>query len=716
MASPAYLTVKQFADSIGIGERRAREALRRCHDGGQWRGWALNVVTNHSRGGASGLSYLVRVDSLPPELSLSAKAMFVNGTDDGNSAPLALPAPATGTALAVQNQMPISLPAISASTAASKREWEWKWELIRRAAALPEGSSARADMIRQLAAEPVRVPGGARRQVGESTIRAWLRAYAEKGLAGLCRKPRSDRGNDRVMISRTWDDGVSLSDEVKAEIVAKLITRVKSAWAEAGGGKGKGAAKGGGGWKVCCRLATTRLIELTRAAGLDLPTQQLLALCEVPRGFVESHRNYAIIALKNKDAKAFFDTAAPRTRRTRDRMVPMELVVGDVHHLDIYKRRDDGSLHTPKLIGWLDVATNRMFITLVFVEKGRMIRQEDITASFIEMTQHPEWGMPQALYLDNGGEYSKLGFVDDAMKLATLAQCQDFRVECSTDARRKMVIHAQPYNAPAKPIEGIFAVLEGGAFAMVPGWIGGNRMKAKTKNVGSEPSVFIGTEDEFRQIIATAMDYFHTNIQGGSLKGKTPREAITTAVMAGWKRTDIDPMALHAVFAKEVTREVTQGELSYNGTTFRATELLGLLPGTKVRVRIPIVGDKNALPVMDENGRFLCIAEPAPRYDFLDPAGATDRGRRISAQNEAIRAMTREIEPLDLVAEMGAAAALHPPAPIPQSGGTIRLSDDMEAISQAAKQLPATRAQALDAQTQARLAQRAAMTKLLAAG
>jgi hypothetical protein len=334
--------------------------------------------------------------------------------------------------------------------------------------------------------------------------------------------------------------------------------------------------------------------------------------------------------------------------------------------------------------------------------------------------------MPQALYLDNGGEYSKLGFVNDAMKLASFAQCQSFRVGIADDdpkisgmihkARRDMVIRAQPYNAPAKPIEGIFAVLERGPLAMVPGWIGGNRMTAKTKNVGQEPQHFEGDESEFRQVITTALDYYHTTAQNGSLNGKSPREAFALAVNSGWKRTDVEPLALQSVFAVEEVREVTQGEFTYKNTTYRADGLLHLLPGTKVRIRVPLAGSKSQLPVLDEQGRYLCIAVPAPSYGFFDPAGAKDRQQRTGTQNRAIAQMNEEIEDLDLVNEMRETADLHPAAPIPESGGTIRLSDEMQAIAKAKEQLPSIQTQAQDAQYRERLSRSAVLEKLAAAG
>lgn len=717
--SDLSLSSREFASIAGIEERRATRALSRAVQGYTWRGHPLSVIAQYGRGGSSGLSYLVRIDSLPADLRLRAEAMFGQDEAEEEATASNLPVP-------VQNHLPVSL---SAAPVIASREWEWRLEVIRPALQhgkdTPERSAAIQELSNRVFMVPHKAKGHVRKSFSENTLRSWLNKYEGRGIAGLCRKSRSDKGENRVIISRSWDDAVPFTDDQKYAIQQALITRVKTIWTAAGGGKGVGGGKNGGGWRICARLASHRLIELTREAGCGFSDAQLVALCEVPRGFVEPHRNFAILALKNNDAKGFFDKALPRTRRTRYGMLPMDLVVGDVHHLDIYLSREDGSLFTPKIIAWCDLATNRMFCTLAFVEKGKGIRQGDVIASFIDMTQHPEWGMPKCLYLDNGGEYSKLGFVDDAMKLAQLAGCQDFRlghvdddpgmrntVTRAANSRRKMVVNAQPYNAPAKPIEGVFAVLEAGPLAMLPGWIGGDRMKAKTKNVGKAPSPFDGDEEAFSEAFHAALDYYHTNPQDGSLKGLTPWQAFTQAVENGWRRIDVERFALQTVFASEEIREVSQGEFSYNGTFYRAERLLSLLPGTKVVLRIPHVGDRNRLPIMDLDGNFLCIAEPSTLHGFLDQAGAAERSQRTRQQNRALAVMAEEVEDIDLPEEMRKAAQLHPPAPIPDSAGTIRLSDQAEEIAKATKQLPASRTQAEDDQYRERLARSAALTKL----
>lgn len=82
-----------------------------------------------------------------------------------------------------------------------------------------------------------------------------------------------------------------------------------------------------------------------------------------------------------------------------------------------------------------------------------------------------------------------------------------------------------------------------------------------------------------------------------------------------------------------------QGEFSYGNTLYRHDELVKLGAGVKVRVCIPVIGDKERLAVLDENGAFICIATPSPRSGFLDAGGAKERGRRKKVQTKAINVL-----------------------------------------------------------------------------
>ncbi len=81
------------------------------------------------------------------------------------------------------------------------------------------------------------------------------------------------------------------------------------------------------------------------------------------------------------------------------------------------------------------------------------------------MVSHPEWGLPGTLYLDNGGEYNWSKFIDDAMQLGDMTVLQSI----DKNARLSSIVKAMPYNAAAKPIEGLFGSLEQGVLSSIPG-------------------------------------------------------------------------------------------------------------------------------------------------------------------------------------------------------------------------------------------------------
>lgn len=674
-----WIDAAELAARASISERKARHVLARAALGQPWRGVSLIVRFVSCRGAPNGLKREVLEQSLPPELRAREPREL-------------------------QSEQ---LPAVARTVAGASAElWQERLQVIGPALRAPARSAERAELIK-LAAD--------RHQVGERTIRAWIAAYEARGVAGLAARPRTDRGERRILIARNWDCAVELPAATKEDIATKLQRKVRSLWAH-----------GAPGWRHVVRMASVELAELTRGAGAGLPEPTLHLVCLVPRYFVERERRYQLVATKDKDAKAFFDHQQPRVRRSYAGLLPSEIVVADVHHLDVQWQRPDGTVTTPKLISWLDLATQRLFTTVVFCAPGEGVRREHVAGSFIDMTQHPEWGVPQRLYLDNGSEFVELGFVDDAMRLADLAQLQGFTIGFRDDApeipgarrsTRRMIINAQPYNAPGKPkIEGVFGILERGPFAMLPGWVGGNRMRKKTHNVGKEPVPFDGTESDFAGAVQDAIDYYHTHRQTGQLGGKSPNEALAEAVAKGWQRIDVDRAALEAVFARDELRTVRQGEFSIEGRIYRHDALLSLLTGSKVRVRIPVIGDRDQLPVFAESGAFLCIAEPAPLHHPLDRSGARDKRVRSKMQTRAISLMRRDVDPIDLQAEMRRAAAVAPAPPAVASAGIIRLAPEHEAVATATRERPsARRAREAEIARRDRAATRAAAKKLLEA-
>lgn len=633
-----WLTSLELSQVARIDKATTSRILRRSLEGHSWRKTKLNVIVRGGCRGRGGLSYTVALDSLPADLQAKYRAE--------NPVPPALPVPALpAPELAVSCRFPRPTD-ISSRLAA-----------IRPALAYPPRSAGRALAVRTSAKEF---------GCSEDSIYKWLRDHETGDLPALGRKTRSDKGKKAVLVSRRWDRTVPFDDERKAAIAGELLNHARALWANGVPGRKHGAL-----------IATAWLVMRTRQEGFDLPNAEMLKVCAVPRAFVARERSYRRHAVKAKDAKRHDDLHKARGIRKPPEH-PMDVVVADVHHFKILFPRPDGTMCTPKLIGWLDMATKRLFASFVFLDPGQGIRQEHIARSFIEMTQHPHWGMPQTLYIDNGGEFNKMDLIDDAMKLAW-RNFQESRggVQAGRPAHLPNIIRALPHNAAAKPIEGIFGVLQRGAFAMIPGWFGAILDRKKTANVGRPPTPFKGDHNDFRDTLRRMLDYYETIEQFGALKGRSPRMAFNAAVEAGWRRTDMARDALLFTFATERVCTVKHGNIKIGDTHYGHDALL-MESTNKVRVRVPVIDAHEGIYVYDRDNKALCFAEPLTRYGYLDVAGAKDVGRRQTKQNRMYAEQRAEFGDVDLAAGAMAYADLHPPALTPESGATIRLREENE--------------------------------------
>jgi hypothetical protein len=641
-----WLSSREYGELAGISRQKAHAALRASYTGKPARGAHLIVQQVRGVGGRSGFVYEVRADSLPADLRERAACHDA-------ARPLRHDNPAN-----------------------DLRAW-WANELAR-LAAHPKRSAARAAAIADMAARTHVLPGGRRASFSERTIQRRLAAFEADGAAGLQKRARPDRGKRRVVISTRWDGAVPFDRPTRERIAAAVTEHVRELW------------RSGAVLTMVIRYGSEGLVRHTQEAGFDPDARRLRRICELPRRFVEPHKHLRQVHRYERDRKAHED-ARPRIRRTRAGLVPMELVSGDVHHLDIYVRREDGRLATPKMLGWCDEATNRIYATFVLCnvnpDTGRSegVRNEHVIASFISMTQHPEWGMPRALYLDNGAEYNFAPFIDDAMKLIAddgLRRVYD---------RASQVVHAKPYNAAGKGgIEGAFGNFERHYISQLPEWIAGDRMRAKTANVGRPPAPYPDAAHLLDEVLPALLALHETQPQRGTLTGRSPREAFARAVAKGWRRIDVDAMALRVAFSTEESRVVRQGSITVNGQWWTCPELQAYL-GDRVTVLLPKYEDWGALPIKDDRGRWLGMAVPDRAFHPLDPEGAREAKRRSRRHEANVVEIGRRVQRRDLVGEAIASAASAPPAPPVESGGIVTLNADAAAMGRAIGETPRER-------------------------
>lgn len=511
----------------------------------------------------------------------------------------------------------------------------WWPEFLKPLLRHPKGSSDRAAAKRALAGKRVCGPDGVFFEPSLRDIERKLLTLKTQGAHALRRKERSGKGERQVTLTRRWDAATSSLSQLAQERIARLARqRIKDLWANH---PSYGDVR---------LLASEYLADLTSEAGVALSRADLKVVCELPKHVVEASRRFRNIHEKRTNAKAWQDKL-PRMKLTSAGLEPMQIVYGDVHHYDIYLRRDDGSLATPKGIAWLDAANRRVRIDLVLCEVGTGIRNADLIDSFISMTQDPLWGMPARFYLDNGSEYRFADLAKDALKLAGL--------DCVNFGGKGQITRAQAYNAAAKGIlEGSFRVFEQTILSVLPGYIGGDRMKTRSGNVGKAPQPYPGDFDHFCARLSGMLAYWMSRPQQGDLQGRSPKEAFDQAVGAGWQRTDIDPHDLMMAFSEEGRKKVTKSTITVGKRVLFHERLFGF-SGEHVRVRLP--------------------KHPEQVYRRDDTAGAVEAGRRKKAANAVAREMAAEVNPLDVAGLMIESASRQAPSPVPRSKGKIAAAE-----------------------------------------
>ena len=667
VAMPVWISAEDLARLAGIEDRNARAALASCANGGTWRKHALKVRTKDGGPASAQNPYLVHVDSLPPALA---------GKYAERVARMRPPAPVK---LGPAIEMPDK---IDPKAAKKLAEMEWKLKILAPALEFGEGSPGRAEWLRELAGRAHVGLDGKPKRISLRTLQEWItRIKKGQSVYALLRKDRLDKP-DRNVISRRWDGACPLPLEDKWTIGREIQEHVRGLWAE------------GLGWRQVEELASSKLMQVSRAAGWAEATYEQ---CRVGRTYVEKHSETKLIAVKRKDAKRWHDQYVPRVKRSRGGLRPGDIVVGDVHPVDVIVCRADGSEATYRLIGWLDIATGDLFSTLVLLEKGKGITQAHIAESFAAMVE--AWGLPRLLMLDNGSEYSwselERGFRELAMLARGFKQTMNILVredddaapfmddpEDSIDDRETPILRALPHRPASKPIEGIFAVLERILMQAFPGWIGGDRMNKKTHQMGKAPKPFPGTPEAFEGKFFEALRYWRTR-ERPSWGGRSVDQVRDTFQRDGGPLPPSMPReALVFALSEELTRKVGTWGVEAGGEWYRSAALLKYT-GQKVTIRhakcapdyIFMMGEQK-MPVLV--GRL-------PVHGYTDGKGA----RHQTAMNNLLNAHVRELEAttrkVDVLAEMSRhvdAVGKHVPV---LKGPEIQLSDELAAATEAAR-------------------------------
>lgn len=634
-----WIGCNEFADLAGIARQNVHAAMKRALNGNPWRGASLEIRT------AENGSLKVFVPSLPPILRETWMARNPGIMEAPAVDPVPLPPPA----------------AIDSDIGARVAEMRWKLTIIAPALAHPKGSHARAAVLEEITAGRHADLRGKPITIHVDTLRGWLKTIEEGSESALARPRRADAGQRRSFICRAWDKACPLPDTKKTAIAAAFDEHVRGLW-RSGISEGK-----------ILPLATTELQALSIDAGwIDAP--------RIDAGLhaIRRHAEVRKIAISETDAKRFHDKLTPRIHRSRDGLQPMDIVIGDVHPIDILIARDDGSLATPRAIAWLDLATNDLFVTLTLYPKGKSVTQADIAASFVDMVQ--AWGLPRTLYLDNGSEYEG-DLIAGFERLQGLMEGFRFFVTAATDtipaASPRAIVRAKPYNAQSKAIEGVFSCLEK-FMALIPGYIGGERMKKKTHNVGKAPKPYPGTFEKFRDVaFAEALAFYRNEPQSGTMGGKSPNQRKREAIEAGWRPFTAGYEIFLFAFASTRRVKVHPGGIELDGTWFQSADIVTRI-GEYIEVRYAKWDGAHALWI-DDAGRPILIPR-ALYFHPLDIEGAKEQALLNGFQTRDNRRLAATAPRIDTVAAMARHNAALPPPPETPPGIPIILDGESKRI------------------------------------
>lgn len=457
--------------------------------------------------------------------------------------------------------------------------------------------------------------------VKERTLYDWLNA-AESDVSGLLPAPRSDRGQRRVRISRAWDAGCGLPAEVQDQIAGKVTLGARSV-----------VYNDGASIREALRLAGKELCRLTAEAGSPLKPRKLQDICDLNSKWADriGLNRYRLGYLAKKDHKRFQDQAVGRVKMALND-VPMDLVQGDVHYVDILVQ-DEGEPVRVRIIAWMDMASMFLWATVVLLSTGKGIIQADLAESLYDLASCPHGGVPKEFYLDNGGEYSALSSA--MMRLAVLS------------SREFGLTLAKPYTPTSKgSIEGFFNILEG-IFRGLPGWIGGRRDNKKSANKGKVVAPYSKGLDQLVADIHACVAIYNSREQsaGSRIAGMSPKEVYEIKALAsGFRPRHFSELAFDLTFSTSETKIVNQSAVTIGGRDFHGDYLHGLMPGERVEVLLPLRRGVDHAWINITGGDRQPI-NAAPVFAYGDRTGAKYQAILEGKSKQAVAAMGRDIDP-----------------------------------------------------------------------
>ena len=520
------------------------------------------TVTFHKikgRGGKAGVSYEVRIEEPSTGLPVSCMAH--------------LPA--------LQNQSGKS----PAQTGPMAQRWrDFKRLVVAPALAHPRGSRSRGKVLAELANRTWQTPDGKEKCFSVRNINRWVKTA--EAFEDLARRKRKDAGKRKVIISREVDAAVRASKELteaaeKAQTGDATLLTIRNDLENYA--KSLNVHKNHQPKTLQPRV-NQRLNDRLAENGIQVNGNSF----ELPRRLLQEWLRVIrpLRDLKNDVKK--FHTYSPRGKTSTAGMTFNEVVQVDATKVDVYYRRSDGSPATPHMVTFIDVYTRHVFCSIFFLEKGKALCNHHVIQALIDRTN--VFGLARTFVLDNGPEFKCLSWLEPG-----LLALQEMLPNANLDER--FIVHNKAYNSQAKGmVERAQGTLNEQMFRSIKGWVGSNRMKAKSANYGSKLPVFPGSQAQLEALLQDKIAEYNALATQGDLDYAAPNDKFQRAIESGFEKVVVTPNVWVKAFSEEKVVDVRQGSFRHGGKWF-CKELAETMARGKALIRVPVFLKWAEIPV-----------------------------------------------------------------------------------------------------------------------
>jgi putative transposase len=421
--------------------------------------------------------------------------------------------------------------------------------------------------------------------VSERTLRRWLSAYREAGMAGLIDRRAMREG-----------DGSGDNDpfiESAKQFYLSMPPKSK---------------------RSCWLMATVKAQEEGWEERTYVTTRR--ALSAIPMGVVTKFR---------QGEDAYVARCEPSIQRDYTTLHSNEQWCADHHQFDVIVN-DRGKLVRPWLSAYMDMRSRKIV--------GWCIRGHDPNSSTILSALRggcEQFGVPESVYHDNGKDFSSYTLVG-----STKWQRRHAKVELDADHTRGVLKNlgceahfAWAYHAQSKPIERFFGTLED-QFGKCWSTYCGRNPENKPENL--QVKLARGSAPTLEDFVTAFGDYlekaYHTAIHtGDGMDGRSPNQ-VFDASWNGFSRRTTSPQLLDLLLMKQSQPvKVTKNGVRWNHLIYGQREPLLYMEwlGKQVYLRID-ERDVTRVQVWSPDDEFICVAQCNTRL----PANASEQELRAA--------------------------------------------------------------------------------------